>query len=88
MFGNEHWSRCDFLSVNLPAIHVFHGILSLIGCGEFYVSEPSVQMIVSSDGGDLHRFHRSVDREYLRQVFPGNVASQTTDVDPQRFGSG
>lgn len=69
------------MTVDLPAVHVLHGVLSLVGVGEFDVAETAAVLRVEAVGGELYVLDLSVAAEDLDDMVLGDVACETTDMD-------
>lgn len=67
--------------MKITSVHVFHGILCLVGVGELDIGEALADCGVLALRGQLHHLHHTVSAEDLHDVLLADVAREAADVD-------
>lgn len=80
LFGHQHRSCRNLLSVNLTTIHMLHCVLCIIRATVFHIAESSGS-IDSPLKGKLNAFDLPIDTEDLRHMILSHIARESSDVD-------
>lgn len=83
-FRNQDRGRRYLLPVDLAPVHVFHGVLGLVGGRELHVSVPPPVVRMHVVFGELHVLYDAVRAEYLHDVLAVHGAGQPADMDLRR----
>lgn len=86
--GSQHSCDCDLLTVDLASVHVFQGLLRLLGGLELHVGVAFGQVGVDAVHGHVDHLDLAVRGEDLLDVFLDDVSGQPAEVDLGGFGYG
>lgn len=84
---SQHGTSRDFLSVNLTSVHVFEGLLGLLGGLKVHVGVAPGQVWVEPVHRHINHFYFSISGEDLLDVVLGDIPGQTSQVNFSWFGT-
>lgn len=86
--GSQHGRDCDLLTVNLTPVHVFQGLLRLLGRLKLHVGVAFGQVRVDAVHGHFNHLDLAIGGENLLDVLLDDVSCQPAQVDLSGLGCG